>query len=188
MESEGIYLLREREFVRLNEDVYKIGRSSNIKNRMNNYPKSSNIELMIGCQDSVGVEKALLEIFRKEFKQMKEYGSEYFQGDKLEMIKIITNFVNNKTKVIEKPKNTKSIDNFIISTTKLVDSIESTNNIIAANVDIELFINDMNILEYKDKLYWMDKNNNIYEIISDNQIGKKIGLYNKKMQTIEIYI
>jgi len=91
MEGEGIYLLQEREFVRLNEDVYKIGRSSNIKNRMNNYPKSSNIELMMGCRDSVAVEKALLEIFRKQFKPMKEYGSEYFQGDKLEMIKIITN-------------------------------------------------------------------------------------------------
>jgi hypothetical protein len=31
MESEGIYLLREREFARLNENIYKIGRSINIK-------------------------------------------------------------------------------------------------------------------------------------------------------------
>ena len=88
MESEGIYLLREREFIRLNEDIYKIGRSKHIKTRMNSYPKGSDIELMMGCNDSIKCEKQLLEIFRTTFIQRKEYGSEYFEGDKQEMIKI----------------------------------------------------------------------------------------------------
>ena len=57
MESEGIYLLREREFARLNENIYKIGRSINIKTRMNSYLKGSDIELMIGCNDSIKCEK-----------------------------------------------------------------------------------------------------------------------------------
>ena len=67
MESEGIYLLREREFARLNENIYKIGRSINIKTRMNSYLKGSDIELMIGCNDSIKCEKKLLEIFRTTF-------------------------------------------------------------------------------------------------------------------------
>ena len=94
MESEGIYLLREREFARLNETIYKIGRSINIKTRMNSYPKGSDIELMMGCNDSIKCEKQLLEIFRNTFIQRKEYGSEYFEGDKQEMIAIITNILN----------------------------------------------------------------------------------------------
>ena len=98
MEAEGIYLLREREFVRLNEDVYKIGRSKNIKTRMNGYPKGSDIELMIGCADSIQWEKELLEMFRKKYKQRKEFGAEYFEGNKLDMINIITTFINQKSK------------------------------------------------------------------------------------------
>ncbi len=201
MEGEGIYLLREREFVRLNEDVYKIGRSSNIKNRMNNYPKSSNIELMIGCSDSVGVEKALLEIFRKQFKQMKEYGSEYFYGDKLEMIKIITNFINNSFKGINSVNNISSISSISsvnssneIRNTQLFNMIPNINTIkIETNKTttsncIGLYTNDMDILEYNDTLYWIDKNENIYEIARNdkfgNKLGKKIGRYDKKVRKI----
>ena len=91
MEQEGIYLLREREFARLNENVYKIGKSVNVKNRTNAYPKGSDIELAISCKDSLKCERQLLEIFKKTFIQRTEYGREYFEGDKQKMIAIITN-------------------------------------------------------------------------------------------------
>ena len=90
MEQEGIYLLREREFARLNENVYKIGKSVNVKNRTNAYPKGSDIELAISCKDSLKCERQLLEIFKKTFVQRTEYGREYFEGDKHKMIAIIT--------------------------------------------------------------------------------------------------
>lgn len=192
MEGEGIYLLREREFARLNEDVYKIGRSKNIKNRMNNYPKGSSIELMMGCQDSVAVEKSLLDIFRKKFIPKTEYGAEYFYGDKLTMIRTITDFINTNASIntlISIPNQKKPIDHFILAypNTKLVDTkTATTSDTKLLNENIELYTNDMNILEYKDTLYWIDKCDNIYEIVSNNQVGKKIGKYDKKMQTISI--
>jgi len=197
MEGEGIYLLREREFARLNEDVYKIGRSKNIKNRMNNYPKGSSIELMMGCQDSVSVEKSLLDIFRKKFIPKTEYGAEYFYGDKLTMIRTITDFINtNGNKVLEIPKKIPSIPGvakpkeIITSTiyaTPTASRSNTSNCMNAINLScggIGLYTNDMNILEYKDTLYWIDKNDNIYEIVSNNQLGNKIGKYDIKQKKI----
>ena len=200
MEGEGIYLLREREFVRLNEDVYKIGRSKNIKNRMNNYPKGSSIELMMGCQDSVAVEKALLDIFRKKFIPKTEYGAEYFYGDKQTMIRTITDFINsNGNKVLEIPKQIPSVPGVAKPKEIITSTIYSTPMASRSNTGtcsscinpmnlsiggIGLYTNDMNILEYKDTLYWIDKSDNIYEIVLNNQLGKKIGKYDIKQKKI----
>ena len=77
-----IYLLREREFVRLNEECYKVGRTSqDPAKRFEGYPKGSEIILYIAVDNSITAEKQLLTIFKKEFKQKKDYGSEYFCGE-----------------------------------------------------------------------------------------------------------
>ena len=85
-----IYLLREREFVRLNENCYKIGRTSQdpVK-RFEGYPKGSEIVLYIAVDNCLTAEKQLLAIFKNKFQQKKNYGTEYFSGDKNEMIKAI---------------------------------------------------------------------------------------------------
>jgi hypothetical protein len=165
MESEGIYLLREREFARLNENIYKIGRSINIKTRMNSYPKGSDIELMMGCNDSIKCEKQLLEIFRNTFIQRKEYGSEYFEGDKQEMIAIITNFLNKSKK-----------EDARINIEK-IEKIEQPKININTPIDtlVSLYTNDMDIIEIDEILFWKDKNNIIYEITSNNELGCKVG-------------
>ena len=87
--SEGIYLIQIREFITTNKNIYKIGRSHNIHNRMSQYPKESNIIIILECCDSIKCENALKKIFIKEFIQMKKYGSEYFEGDKEKMKSII---------------------------------------------------------------------------------------------------
>jgi hypothetical protein len=89
MEKEGLYLIKEREFTKTGENVYKIGRSNNVKNRMNNYPKGSDIELMIACNDSKKSEKNIINKFKTQFKQKTEYGNEYFEGNKNAMINTI---------------------------------------------------------------------------------------------------
>ena len=77
-----IYLLREREFVRLKEECYKLGRTSqDPAKRFEGYPKGSEIILYIAVDNSITAEKQLLTIFKKEFKQKKDYGSEYFCGE-----------------------------------------------------------------------------------------------------------
>lgn len=90
---EGIYLIQTREFVRLKENTYKIGRSHNLKNRVKNYPKNSSVILTIQCNNSVQCEKNLINIFKQKFIQKKEYGLEYFEGNMEEMIVIIENTI-----------------------------------------------------------------------------------------------
>ncbi len=53
MTTEYIYLLHEREFLRLNEQVYKIGktRKENLS-RFNQYPNGSKLLFQYYCNDS----------------------------------------------------------------------------------------------------------------------------------------
>ena len=95
-----IYLLREREFVRLNEHCYKIGRTSqNPNKRFEGYPKGSEIILYIAVDNSVIAEKTLLTFFKKEFIQNTDYGSEYFSGNKNEMVKKIIDVATKSSSV-----------------------------------------------------------------------------------------
>lgn len=77
-----IYLIREREFIRLNEPTYKLGKTEQdgLK-RSAQYPKGSSIEIHLHVNDCHTAERDLLEIFRHTFIPMTEYGAEYFKGD-----------------------------------------------------------------------------------------------------------
>ena len=56
-----IYLLREREFIRLNELTYKIGRTQqNPYDRFSSYPKGTEIILYVMVDDSLSLEKQLI--------------------------------------------------------------------------------------------------------------------------------
>lgn len=214
MEHEGIYLLREREFVRLKEDVYKIGRSGHIKSRISKYPKGSEIELMMSCNDSVQCERELLKIFNRVFKHCPDYGDEYFSGDKRLMIKIITNYINSITTInttttlseppikieiiselINKHNNANINANINANTTNILDMMDMIEADTAKGIDVGINIdtldtiitndiNKMSILEYDEKLYWQDKNNKIYEITSDNGIGDYIGILDNNKKII----
>ena len=87
-----IYLLRTREFIRLNEPVYKLGRTSNPRNRLSSYPKGSEIVFLMKCTDCKIAERELLVIFEKVFIKKSEYGAEYFYGPEFDMIRIIGNY------------------------------------------------------------------------------------------------
>ena len=97
---EHIYLIREREFARLDEPVYKIGRSVNIHNRMNQYPKDSEIYLFEPVDNSVWYEKELISIFEDMYERAKVssgeiIGKEYFVGNIDEMIYVVRSFIMN---------------------------------------------------------------------------------------------
>jgi len=92
-----IYLIREREFIRMNEPIFKLGRSSNIKNRCGSYPKNSEIIIILQVGDSVQVEKELLKQFKQLFSQRRDIGDEYFAGDKAHMILTMCNHVYKDT-------------------------------------------------------------------------------------------
>jgi hypothetical protein len=92
-----IYLIREREFIRMNESIFKLGRSSNIKNRCGSYPKNSEIIIILQVSDSVQVEKELMKQFKQLFSQRRDIGDEYFAGDKAQMILTMCNHVYKDT-------------------------------------------------------------------------------------------
>ena len=56
---ECVYILITREFIRSNENVYKIGRTKNLKRRFNTYPKGSELLNSFEVKDSIYVEKQL---------------------------------------------------------------------------------------------------------------------------------
>lgn len=91
--SEYIYLIREREFCRLNEPTYKIGKSKNIDSRIRQYPKNSELILIEKVKNCDKTELILLNLFRMNFQQRKEYGNEYFTGNPIEMRKLINSIV-----------------------------------------------------------------------------------------------
>jgi len=92
---EYIYLILLREFLTQKKSIYKIGKTKQVNaTRFNNYPKGSELQFQIKCNDCDNFEKKLIDKFKKEFIQKKEYGNEYFEGDCNKMINIIFNSKN----------------------------------------------------------------------------------------------
>ena len=94
-DDEGLYLMHTREFISTNVPIYKIGRSNQLDNRVKQYPNGSKIMLMIKCKNSVSCENNLKKLFKSKFIQKTYYGSEYFEGNYVDMIKEICDYVNN---------------------------------------------------------------------------------------------
>ena len=90
---EGIYLLQEERFIETNKNIYKIGRSKNIYNRVSNYENGSIVYLIVGCANSESIETELIKIFNNDFKLAKYYGNEYFIGDLEEMKDTIIEYI-----------------------------------------------------------------------------------------------
>jgi len=90
---EGIYLIHIREFVNSMEPVYKIGESIDIDKQIIRYPNGSIILFIMKCKESKKCKKKLIELFKEKFIQKKYYGTDYFEGDKDEMIKAIYDYL-----------------------------------------------------------------------------------------------
>jgi len=84
---EYVYLLHEREFLNSGRQLYKIGRTSQSPNdRFDDYPKGSCVVFYLRVPDSKATEKAIKAAFKLKFKQDRDIGQEYFEGDVNEMI------------------------------------------------------------------------------------------------------
>ena len=99
---EYIYLLQEREFIKTLENIYKIGKSKqeNLK-RIQNYPNGTELIIQSECDNCDIVEKELIKIFKEKFIQRTDIGTEYFEGDKYKMRKIIFDYINKEEEYLE---------------------------------------------------------------------------------------
>ncbi len=122
MSHEYIYLLQEREFIKTNENIYKIGKTqqSNLK-RFNSYPKGSVLLIQITCSNCKKAETELINLFSNKYKKRNDIGREYFEGNYKQMIndivKITTDDIeyfeeNNKNIINETIKNDIEIEYF----------------------------------------------------------------------------
>jgi len=78
-----LYILRTRESVRLDEPVYKVGKTYDMEQRFKQYPKGSELLKSIKVCERHIAEKVLLREFSSKFKTREEFGNEYFEGDLL---------------------------------------------------------------------------------------------------------
>lgn len=95
--SNYIYLLQEREFMKTNENVYKIGMTKKANHeRFNQYPKGSILLFQMICNDCKNMEKIIIIKFKQHFKLRKDIGNEYFEGDYKNMVDIIYSTIKNE--------------------------------------------------------------------------------------------
>ena len=102
VDTEYIYLLQEREFIKTNESIYKIGKSKqeNLK-RICNYPNGTKLLFQTICHNCDILEKKIINIFKNKYELQKNIGLEYFKGNYKEMIKDIYKLIFNEEEIIE---------------------------------------------------------------------------------------
>jgi hypothetical protein len=82
LQNHYVYLLREREFIDLNEPIYKLGKTIQQPNtRLAGYPKGSEVLLFIDVKNCHSAEKALMQRFDSRYFHCKDIGREYYEGD-----------------------------------------------------------------------------------------------------------
>jgi len=134
-----IYLLQERAFIKTKENIYKLGKTKqeNLK-RIQNYPNGTKLIIQLECENCDINEKNLIIIFKQKFMQRIDIGTEYFEGDKYEMISIIYNVVMDYNKIVETDNKIVETDNKIVETdNKIVETdnkiVETDNKILKTN-------------------------------------------------------
>jgi hypothetical protein len=86
-----IYLIKEREFIKTEENIFKLGKTKQTDNkRFYSYPKGSILIFQVYSENINKVEKNLIKIFKKTFTHVIKYGNEYFEGDSIKMQKLIS--------------------------------------------------------------------------------------------------
>ena len=78
---EYIYILREREFVNSNQNVYKIGRTQDWIKRYRQYPKQTEVLFVIKTIESQRKENDIVNLLKKLTTQRIDIGREYFESD-----------------------------------------------------------------------------------------------------------
>ena len=147
-----IYLIQLREFIRLNENIYKIGRTEQYDplDRIKGYPKKSKVILIKQCLNDVKTELLLINIFKDKYIQHTEYGREYFEGNYKDMVKDIEEIINSQDANNVLVVSSQDDNNVLASNTQnKIDNIETKTNLSApiklhCDEDVIYFYNCIN--------------------------------------------
>ena len=92
----NIYVLRLRECINSNQNIYKVGRTN--KGYTNNgtlirfkqYPKGSELLFSCSVDNTLDAERGIIDKLRNTCKSRLDYGNEYFEGNLEEILLIVT--------------------------------------------------------------------------------------------------
>lgn len=146
---EEIYMLIEREFIKTEENIYKIGKTKKtIKHRLKQYPKNSKLIISKNVKNCDVAEKILILEFKKQFAQRKDIGREYFEGDIDDMINLFNNVALNYDKYSITKNNDKKIKviKIDINGDMIANIDEAGYNLDELQKMSELDVNDMLVL------------------------------------------
>ena len=122
-----IYLLQPLRSIKDNQKIYKIGKTTrNNFKRFNEYPIGSILLLQSSCNNCDLMEKHLLKLFNEKFVKETNYGREYFNGDLIEMKKLINSEIINEENIVNYDNNnvTSELQNSIIDDMVSNDEID----------------------------------------------------------------
>ncbi len=93
-----IYLLRTREYIALQQPIYKIGKTEQLPGqRMAGYPKDSEIIVLSHSTDCKRDEGQLKRLLGKKFRLRRDIGCEYFEGDASRMKRCVHQYFANQS-------------------------------------------------------------------------------------------
>ena len=197
--NEFIYLIKEREFIKTKEPIYKIGKTKqeNLQ-RIKSYPNGSILLLYIITNDCDKKEKEIIQKFKEHFIHKKDIGNEYFMGDYNHMINIILSIIS-----IESSSNDSSlIESSLIESSSIYSSSIKSSSIESSSIEsssiesIVYFDYDNKIINFdnshikdiefikNDKLEYYELFELYYNKLFDNDNNKIIKKTNKSYSKI----
>ena len=87
LEEGYIYLIQEREFIKTQENIFKIGKTIDYRKRIASYPNDSKLYFLYFTKYLSDTERYFIDKFKDNFIQRKDIGTEYFEGSYDEMSK-----------------------------------------------------------------------------------------------------
>ena len=147
--GEYIYLVQERESIRCNDNIYKIGKTKQKPmKRVSAYPTGTKLWITIIVNDATSAEKDLLKIFREKFKQITEIGAEYFYGNPIQMINEIVIYQSEHFSIEDEVKDEVKDEDEFNSSEALSDENENVDKNVNEDVNEDENMNvNMNVDE-----------------------------------------
>lgn len=197
MEVKYIYMLKTRESVRMNENIFKIGKTEQQNfERFKAYPKGSILLFQSICKNCHECEKIIIKKFKEEFIHRIDFGNEYFEGDCNKMISMLCDIVS--------CKNMDTLENKLLSFRKLymneINKINIKFNELEDNLKIQT-TNNKNELLILNNTYSIEldklktkcdelENNSKFQIKIINELMKDISnksIYDRKFYNERFY-
>ena len=157
-------MIREREFIRLSENVIKIGKSTQLNcMRKNQYPKFSELYGIVTVNNCQRVENKLKREFKVNFRQT-EYGHEYFEGDIKAMVKLFLEIAHDDYMHCE----VRSVPEEIPEETNVIEDVDKIDSILHVWKWLSLKI------VKTDEEYASLRLNELYDIFQKSKIWKRL--------------